>query len=270
MDSFNALINAGLRAIAAAFSWGPPALSLAVFAVLAGSGMIWAFRKTSDQAKLQAVKRKLYAYLLELRVYSDEPSITWRTQVSLLRANLRYLGLALRPAVWIAAPLALLMIHLESFYSRQPLALDSDTVVTMRLRSPVDGAAPDLTLPPGVELTAPPVRIVSRSEISWRIRPRQAVSGELQFRLGGQTVSMPIEARRDAHFIPGRRVNSALAVLWHPDSPRVAASAVDWIDVRYPDSAISVFGLEINWIVWFLIVAMLAGLALKKPMKVVL
>lgn len=270
MDTFNALINICLGGVAAVLSWAPPAVSLAVIAALVGVGMLWVFRKTSDQAKLRAVKRKVYACLLELRVYSDEPAITWRTQASLLRANLRYLGLALRPALWLALPLALLIIHLEAFYGRQPLAPETDAIVTMHLRNPVDGAVPELSLPAGVELSAPPVRILDRSEISWRIRPRVAVSGELRFRTLEQAVAIPIESGRGPRFVPGRTVNSAFAALWHPDTPRIPGSAVEWIDIHYPDAEIRVFGLQMNWIVWFLIVSMLSGLALKKRFRVVL
>ena len=52
---------------------------------------------------MKEVKNQVWAALFELRVYVDEPRVTWRAQKSLFAANLRYMGLALRPALWMIA-----------------------------------------------------------------------------------------------------------------------------------------------------------------------
>ena len=83
----------------AAFSWATARGGTRVLSALAGVAMLWVFGKTSDQARMKQVKRKVYASLFELRVFADEPSVTWRAQKSLFAANMRYMGLALKPAV---------------------------------------------------------------------------------------------------------------------------------------------------------------------------
>src|SRR3984957_13425151 len=99
MDLFNAAINSLLSLFFAAFSWAPPVLGLSVISALVGIGMLWVFRKTSNQKGMKAVKRKVYAALLEMRVFADEPSVTWRAQKSLFAANFHYMGMALQPAL---------------------------------------------------------------------------------------------------------------------------------------------------------------------------
>src|SRR6195256_3887579 len=116
MDLFNAIFNSLLLLYFAAFSWAPPALGLTLISAAAGVAMLWVFGKTSDQARMKAVKNKVWAALFELRVYVDEPRVTWRAQKSLFAANLRYMGLALRPALWMILPMGLLLLHLEAFY----------------------------------------------------------------------------------------------------------------------------------------------------------
>ena len=100
--------------MAAAFTWAPPVVGLALIAVLAGAGMLLVFRATSDQRRLGTLKRSIYACLLELRLYSDEPAVTWRTQGRLLHTNLQYLGLMLRPVLWMALPFTILMVDLDT------------------------------------------------------------------------------------------------------------------------------------------------------------
>jgi uncharacterized membrane protein (DUF106 family) len=276
MDLFNAAINSLLSLCVAAFSWAPPVLGLSVISALVGIAMLWVFRKTSDQAGMKAVKRKVYASLLELRVFADEPGVTWRAQKSLFAANFRYMGMALRPALVMALPVALLLIHLEAFYGRAPLPVGHEAVVTMAMNGPLDLAdaarkpAPELKAPAGVAVETPAVRIADERQISWRIYPIAAGSAQLQFIVDGQPVGKTIEIGAGQRFVPGRSVSGALPAIWDPDEKRIPSAAVEWIEVRYPDAHVEIFGLRLNWLLWFLLVSMVAALLLKKRFGVVL
>ena len=104
MDAINSLMGAVLRGYLAALAWAPPVTGLILISLLAGVGMLWVFKKTSDPRRIRAVKHLQMAYLLEMRIYREEPGVVWRAQTSLLAANLRYIGLMVRPALWMAAP----------------------------------------------------------------------------------------------------------------------------------------------------------------------
>jgi len=203
-----------------------PIVGLTVLSALAGVAMLWVFRKTSDQVRLRAVKRKVHAYLLEMRVFADEPGMIWRTQKSLMAANLRYMGLALRPALWLAVPMVLLYLFLQGSYGHEPLAVGRDVTVTASLAGPVE-----LIPPPGVVVTAPPVRIPDRREVSWRIRASAPVAGVLRFRGNGKEITQSI---------------------------------------RLGGASLSLFGWHINWLLWFLAVSMVSALLLRKRMGVTL
>ena len=97
MHALNAVIDTPLKLFYAAFAWAPPIVGLAILSALCGVAMLWVFGKTSNQVRMKQVKKKVYAALLELRVYADEPGVTWRAQKALFAANLRYMGLALNP-----------------------------------------------------------------------------------------------------------------------------------------------------------------------------
>jgi uncharacterized membrane protein (DUF106 family) len=273
MDIFNAFVNAVLRAFFAVFSWAGAngaLLSLTVLSVLVGLGMLWVFSRTSNQAAVRAVKRKVHAYLLEMRVYADDPGAIWRAQSSLMKANLRYMGLALRPALFMVVPVGILLIHLEAFYGRAPLEPGRAVVVTAGLRGNADGPPPVLVPPRGFEISAPPVRIPDEHEVSWRIVPDVAASGELHFQIDGRSIAKEIVAGGEQRFIPGRRVRSLWDAFWHPDESRLPAGDIEWIEIAYPSSSMGLFGIHINWLVWFLIVSMLAALLLKKRFGVTL
>jgi hypothetical protein len=268
MDLFNFGVNAALRSLTALFSWAPPWAGLTVYSILAGLGMLWVFRRISDQAGLRAVKRKVHAYLLEMRVYADEPAATWRAQKSLLAANLRYMALALRPALWMVVPLGLLLIHLEAFYGRAPLEVGRPALIMAGVRDAE--AAPELHPPAGIEVTAPPVRLLEDRQVCWRISPRRPVSSEVQFEFNGRTIGKSIEAGGGPRFVAGRRVSSALAALWNPDEPRLPLGEVQWVEIAYPEARFLVFGLRIHWLVWFFVISMLSALIFRKRFGVTL
>jgi hypothetical protein len=113
------------------------------------------------------------------------------------------------------------------------------------------------------------VRAVDVREVSWRIRPRTEVSGELQFQVGGQTLTKTIETGARPRYVPGKSVRSQVEALWNPGGS-VAAPQVEWIEVRYPEASLRVFGFRVNWLVWFFVVSMVAALALKKRFGVVI
>lgn len=267
MDALNEILNSLLRWFTAATAWAPAGVRLAAVAAVAGIGMIWVFGKTSNQTRIRAVKRRLQAHLLEMRIFSDEPAVTWRAQRSLLRANFSYIGLMLRPVLVMAFPMTMLLVHLEGFYGRAPLTVGRQAIVTIGMHGPAT-TAPVLIAPPEIAVETPPVRVLDKNEVSWRVRPTAAVSGDLRFVIDDQTVSKRIEAGGAPFFVPGRRVNSVYAALWHPSEPRIGAGRIDWIDVRYPDASVDLFGFRMHWLAWFLILSMASALLLKKRFRV--
>jgi hypothetical protein len=271
MDFFNHAIDAVLKLYFALFSWAPPLVGLTVISVAAGAGMLWVVSRTSNQKRIKQVKRTVAAALLELRVYADEPAATGRALRSLFGANLRYMGLALKPAVWMAVPMALLLIHLESFYGRAPLTPGREALVTMRMAPGwnAEAAPPKLDAPPQVKVTAPPVRAADTREVSWRVLPESAVSGDLIFTVDSVRVREPIEAGGGQRYVPGRGVSSIVGSLWTPGD-RVASSAVEWVEIGYADASLRLLGLDWNWLVWFFLISIVSALLLKRRMGVVI
>ncbi|MCU1235943.1 MAG: hypothetical protein JWP63_3910 [Candidatus Solibacter sp.] len=272
MDLINSAINFLLQLYYSAFSWAPPALGLTVLSALVGVGMLWVFGKTSDQKRMKAVKNKVWAALFELRVYVDEPRVTWRAQKSLFTANLRYMALALKPALFMIVPMGLLLLHLEAFYGRTPLPVGHEVIVTMGM-SPdwnSESPVPQLTAPPEVRVTSPAVRAIPAREVSWRIEPVSPVSGNLNFVVDGQSIAKRIEAGPRRRFVPGKSVSSTVQALWSPDEKQITSSKVQWIEIRYPEASLPIFGVHWNWLVWFFVVSLVVALLLKKHFGVVI
>jgi hypothetical protein len=272
VDAFNSVITFLLRFYFVAFAWAPPLFGLTIFSAIVGVLLLWVFQKTSNQNKIRAAKRLVQAHLLELRVFRDEPSVMWRAQKSLFVVNLRYLGLMLVPALWIGLPLAILLVHLDAFYGRAPMVVGTASILTVQMRSALNATAaePALVTPQGIRAETPAVRVPAEQQVSWRIRSQNAVSGALQITVNGDRISKRIEAGGNPRFVPGRRVSSALDAVWYPDEARIPSQSVDWIDIRYPQARVRIFGFNMHWLLWFTLISMISALFLKKSFGVVI
>lgn len=268
------LLSRSLRAvIGACFTMAgglPPLASLALISAAAGVAMLFVFRATSNQSAIRAAKNRVIAHLLELRLFADEPAVMWRAQVALLRANLRYLAATAVPALCIAVPMVILLLHLEAYYGRAPLLPGTPAIVTVHMRSPITDESPHLVAPSGLAVETPPVRVLDRDEVSWRIRPIRAVSGNLDFFVAGNRYEKRLVAGRKFTFVPGRRCDSVLSAFVCPDESRLPAGDVESIDIRYPPAELGLFGITLHWLVWFTVISMLSALLFKRKLKVML
>jgi hypothetical protein len=203
-----------------------------------------ALRLFPDRAAVRAAGKRLQADLLEMRLYSSEPALMWAAQKALVRDNVRWLALMLPPALILALPLAWLFVQLDSIYGRAPLAVGAAAVVTVQLGralEPVDAAA-TLQAPPGIAVESPPVRIIARRQISWRIRALRPVRGELRLVLRGHVIEKTIAAGERNALLSPRRERSLWGFLLHPEESRLPAGEVAWVEVGYP---------PLPWLAWF-------------------
>jgi hypothetical protein len=146
--------------------------------LLYGAATVWVFGRFANAPAMRAAANRIQAHLLEFWLYVDEPRAIWQSWKGLLAANARLLSLLLVPILILSIPSVALFIFLDQAYGTSPLPVGKPTVVTFAFdgsRSPI----PQLTAPDGISVETPPVRVASLREVSWRIRPLRAMSGEL-------------------------------------------------------------------------------------------
>lgn len=249
---------------------GNAAWALALMSAVLGVVMLWVFGRFSNQDKIRGVKGLLKAYMLELRLFVDEPSLIWQAQKSLVGANLRYMALMLGPFLILLVPMGLTIALLDPYYGVAPLPLDRPAIVTMHLSRDLDPSAPTpvLRVPEGIAVETPAVRAAGSKHLSWRIRAVRPVSGKLAVELDGVEFEKNIEAGEGPRYTPPRRVSSWLEWLASPGEALLPAGPVSAIEVNYPGAEVAWLGLELHWLIWFVIVSFAAALLLKSRMGV--
>lgn len=248
----------------AAYTWSLTAISVAV-----AFAMLWAFKRCSDQTRIQVAKRKIRAHLLSFRLFADEPAMIFKAQGQLLAWNLRYLALMLRPTVVTIVPLALLLFHLDAVYGRRPLNAGEAAIVTARLSAGLDLRALDPTLAgSGITVETPALRFPEEHRVCWRVRAPRNESGAVLFGLPGVSATKSVQAGPPAGYLSQRRVASLLQWLCYPGESRLPDAKLRSIEVEYPSTEIGVFGHGVHWLIWFCLVSLLVMLIFRRPLRV--
>lgn len=270
MDFLFGGLSAIVKGMLSPFAGLHPMVTLVPISVLAGIVMLWAFGRFSNQEALRSTKRRLKASLYELRLFADEPGLIFRAQRQLLTGNLRYMALMLRPAAILTAPMVLLFVQMDAFYGKSPLPAGGTGVVTAQMGPAWDmsAPAPRLETPDGIAVETPAVRVLRERQLVWRVRAKQAVSGQLRLVFSNGTVEKSIDSGAGFRYVSERRVSSVMGLLLHPAERRITGAPVEWVEVNYPGAEVEWLGLRLHWLIWFVLISIVGALLLKGRMKV--
>lgn len=209
---------------------------------LAALGAVWGvlavvvFRRFTNRGAVRTAINQIYARLLEIRLYSEEPSLVLRAQRALIIGNLRFLAL-IGPAVFIMGlPFALLYPQLDAIYGTAPLQVGHTATVTWK----TNDLSGTLQAPPEIVVETAPLKDPADHEVSWRIRPVAATRGTLRIVLPGGGGSRRTIAAGEPTLAPNRRSDSS-------------------IEIDYPPAEVTMAGLTLPWIAWFLLISAIAG-----------
>jgi uncharacterized membrane protein (DUF106 family) len=253
----------------------PPIVGVILWSVPVSVFALWVFGKTSNQAKITAVKNKIAASLFEIRLFNDDLRAIARAQWEIMGHVLRYQGLALVPMVFILPPLVLLMVQLHQFYGFRGFAPGESALLRVELAES-GGARPDLTveIPEGLHLETPAVWVPSLGELNWQLAADVPGNYELGFSLGGETTTKTVTVTdRVVRLSPERPPRTFVDQLeWPSEPPLSPENAIQRVTIAYPDGAMEILGWSwkwsFAWMVVFFVLTMVFAFALKKPMGV--
>jgi len=176
----------------------------AVILVLAsvGAGLLAALvlRYLSPAEKLRATRNRIYAHLMEFRLFFDEPALVWNAQIQLLRANARLLVLLL-PALAILTPATWgIFTELDPLFAYRDPGPGEPVVLTAQLRPGAPLSIPAaLAESRGFTVETPVLRLAADRQLAWRLRLDEAAHGPLRLSVGGRTLEKSIDPRRTSY-----------------------------------------------------------------------
>jgi hypothetical protein len=290
----NALGSLALAAIAVMPGW----LSATLIAVVTGILLLVAFKYTSNQRALKAVRADMKAQLLALKLFKDSTRVVFRAQGRILWCALKSLVLAVVPLLVVAVPVLLFLGQLALWYQARPLQVGKDEVgITLKLgggnqyaASTVGLAAPPLETAPlssalalivgtvpevrldhsdAIKVTEGPFRVVSKREVDWNIAAQENGYHHLVFRINGMPVDKELAVGDGFMRVSTQRPGWDWweALLNPAEPPFRPDSPVESIKIKYPERSSWTSGTD-WWFYYWLVVSMIAALCFRRLLNV--
>ncbi len=281
MNALNGIANALFDLLcrpAANLGWLTVLILLSgVFGVLA----LIAFKHLSFQRRIKAAKDLIQAHMIEIRLYQDDLAIVGRAIGKVLWRNGQYLALNLVPLVPLALPFGVVAAQLVTRFgfepapvhvARTPLLAGQGTTLAIELQHGAEARMPKLEVryPAGLEAVSPLVRNPESGKAWQEFVARAPGVYTIEVVLDGETQSKQYCAGSAAPQMQPERGRGFFKALLYPAEPTFPAdSAFERLSFRYPER-------EFAWLpdgpegvlLLFLVVSMLLGLALMKPLHV--
>jgi hypothetical protein len=283
---FNNILNMVFDGLLFPFRTLHPLVGLTVVSVLGSIGMLMAYKKTSNQDGIEAVKRQIHACIYEIRLFSDDFRAIMVAQFRILGHNLKYLGLSLVPVVWMIIPFVLVVAQMQFHYGYSGLEPGETAIVKVVLKDGANvtddsggaggfssagpGDALSLEAPDGLILDSPQLWIPELNEVDWRIEAVESGNFELVVRAGSDSYTKTVRVSDDVvRRSPIRHSGGFLdSVLYPAEKPLPSDAPIESISIIYPEPGIDVFGWEINWLILFIVLLIVIAFALRKPFGV--
>jgi hypothetical protein len=273
MSVINSILNTIFNILFAPFRGLNPWAAMLAVSLVTGVLMIFIYKLTSNQAGILRTKNLIKAHLLELRLYKDSMSTSFRSYGSILWNNAKYVGHALRPMLVMIVPILLILVQLNAWFAFRSLHQGEQFLLKVKL---VDGQSPmqtDLALvpSPAYDIETPALRMEEEREIDWRLRAKAKGLHEIAFILNGRNVvkTLAVDQRpltRLSALKPGRNF---FDTAFNPSEPALAKDLpIKSIEVAYPEARLRFLGIGFHWLVAFFILSIVFGFGLKGLFKV--
>jgi hypothetical protein len=179
--------------------------------------------------------------------------------------------LAVVPMLVMTVPVCLLLGQLALWYQFRPLQIGEEAVVTMTLKGDAGASWPEVRLqpPPAAEVTVGPVRVLSRRQICWSVKAREAGYHTVRFQVGPQSGEKELAIGDRFMRLSTKRPGwNWTDMLLHPsESTFRPDSPVESIEIDYPERESYISGTN-WWVAYWFVVSMVAALCFRPMLNV--
>lgn len=242
-----------------------PALPAAVYGLILGFILIFLYKKISGQKKIARVKERGKAYLLELRLYQDDPGLTLRALKNLFRYNAEYIFHTLRSLIVLMIPVSFFVFHMAVFYDHRPFREGESFLIEVTAAGSTDLKSLELKADPSITMQTPPMHIMDENRVLWRLQTAAAGTSRVYVHQGDRSVSKTVICGIDPGPVPVHRYpKSSLANFVYPgEAPFLSDSFLRTIRIHAPGRP-SPFPGDIHWLAAFFLFSVVSGLVSKK------
>lgn len=266
LTGLNSVMNVVAGALFAPVAVLPGWLSITIISAVLGVLLLLIFKYTSNQKAIGSVRDEVNANLIAAWLFKDSIAVTIKSQVRVFVSSFKLLYYAVIPLLVMIIPVSLILAQMGLWYQARPLSVsDEPVMVKLRLNESLQ-RFPLVRLEPSEVLrkTTGPVKIVTKKEVLWELKPLKNGIHELSFEIDGKKYTKQFVVGDGFMKVSLVRPGWNLGALFlHPlEKPFTKDSPVSSIEIVYPERDSKVCGTD-WWIFYFFICSMVFAFAFK-------
>ncbi len=265
MTGFLALVNRAFDLFFGLLNSFHPVAILAMISMATALLFLLVFRGTSDQKAIHRIKDRIGARVLEVRLFPDQLKVVLRAYLRLLGSVVLYLRYSLKPLLFLAVPLSLILIQMEAYFDRMPV--EPGHYFLLKLRFLRTEPLPEVTLglPPGLDLTAPALHVPQEKEVEWRLKAERPGTYPVSLVVAGQTYEKRVVVGDLLSRLSATRVRDGLwQKFLHPGETLLPKGGpLEEVEIQYPARTFRFWSWEMHWMIPFLVFSLGAAFLLK-------
>jgi uncharacterized membrane protein (DUF106 family) len=249
----------------------PGRLSITLISAVLGVLLLLIFKYTSNQRAIGRVRDDIKANLLAVKLFKDSLSVTFRSQARVFGASFKLLFFAIVPMLVMIVPVFLILAQMGLWYQARPLHLgDEPVMVRLTVNGTLD-TLPGVTLEslPAARTLIGPVRVFSKKELFWKIKPIEEGKHRLIFQVGDRRYEKQLAIGEGFMRLSPKRPGAHLGdmLLYPLEKPFASDSPVQSISVDYPARDSRIHGTD-WWIVYFFVASLVFAFLFKPFLQV--
>lgn len=280
MDGLFNLINRFFDYVWLPFSKTAPIFDLIILSAISAYVFLIIFKITSNQEKIKHYKNKIYAHILQIRLFKDYPRIISISVLKIFLYNGIYLRYAFIPVVFILFPVLIISIQINNRYGYQPIQEDQSFIISVKLDTELVEDIPGIierieySTSKNVTIDTPPLRILSEATLYLRAKRISSGGNNSYFRIGiddrNDSVQKLIIVKGQNQRFGREKVKWHIGSLFSDNAENFIPkdSLFKSIRINYERNYIKFIIWEFDPIVLYFILTLLIGFALKPIVKV--
>ncbi len=245
----------------------PPFLGLTIVSIVTGVVLLWLVGKTTHQSLVGRARDRMTSAIYEIRLYLDSPLRVFASQGRLLKWSFVYIASMIPALLAAALPLGLLYFHLEVRYGLSPLEVGREFTAKIQLAEGVDGSAVTAEPSPGVELSPASLFDHTTRELFLKGKVVGKDNGALNIRVNDESLKKELLVEGVSKMAAPDRF-AGMDLLWQlgAEAPLPTGGAVESLSISH--EALERTWLGMPWWMYWLLVATVAALALRKKLDI--
>ena len=243
--------------------------AILILSILSSFVVLFAYKYLSSPKKIKNAKDKIKASIFAIRIYKDYAGVILSSFFKSLFYTLKYFALNLVPIIIIVPILLPVFSQMEVRYGVDSFRVNDEIIVNVKFNKPIDDMKIELKDNEFYKKVMPPVFSYKIREVDWKVKVLKKGVGEIEVSVNGKTykkrlvVGLKGFALSDKKF----RVSNWEHIYYPSETLLEEDSPIEEIYVYYPVKLVK-FGINMHWVIWYLVLMLIIVLGLKNKFNI--